>query len=360
MAKAKNTNKTNENQEGERKKYKKALVVGAGAFGTSVATVLAQNFESVVLKVRSKDVYDAILKGENSVYLPGLPIPENLYPALDWEEVDAHGQEDYQLIVSGLPTAGITQFYEENYVRFTRYFEDGVPLVSLSKGIDPDTLEMADDLFYELFNKYRELFTFLSGPSFAKEIMMEQITLATLAGRDRDVIVQVTQMLEAPFFKCLGSYDVKGVLLGGALKNVIAIAGGIIEGLGYNHNTRAAMITRAIAEMLRFGRVFSARSETFYGLSGMGDLILTTTGGLSRNKTFGLEIAKGRSPEEIIQGQRTVVEGYKTAKAAYHLAEKYKIRARIFQGVYKVLYEGANAKEVIEQMMRVPSKFEID
>ncbi len=342
------------------KKYKKALVVGAGAFGTAVATVLAQNFDSVVLKVRSKDVYDAIKSGENSVYLPGLPIPDNLYAALEWEEVDAHGQEDYELIVSGLPTAGITQFYEENYVRFVRYFEDGVPLVSLSKGIDPETLEMADDLFYELFSKHRELFTFLSGPSFAKEIMMEQITLATLAGRNREVLVRVTEMLEAPFFKCLGSYDVKGVLLGGALKNVIAIAGGIIEGLGYNHNTRAAMITRAIAEMLRFGRVFSARSETFYGLSGMGDLILTTTGGLSRNKTFGLEIARGRTPEEIIDSQRTVVEGYKTAKAAYLLADKYKIRARIFQGVYKVLYEGADAKEVIEQMMRVPSKFEVD
>jgi len=342
------------------KKYKKALVVGAGAFGTAVASVLAQNFDSVVLKVRSKDVYDAISSGENSVYLPGLPIPDNLYPALDWEEVDSHGEDDYELIVSGLPTAGITQFYEENYVRFTRYFEAGVPLVSLSKGIDPETLEMADDLFYELFSKYRELFTFLSGPSFAKEIMMEQITLVTLAGRDRAVIVKVTDMLEASYFKCLGSYDVKGVLLGGALKNVIAIAGGIIEGLGYNHNTRAAMITRAITEMLRFGRVFSARAETFHGLSGMGDLILTTTGGLSRNKTFGLEIAKGRSPKEIIASQRTVVEGYKTAKAAYLLAQKYKIRARIFQGVYHVLYEGADAKKVIEQMMNVPTKFEID
>lgn len=347
-----------------KKKFKKALVVGAGAFGTSIATVLAQNFDSVVLKVRSQDVYDAIKKGENSVYLPGLPIPDNLYAALDWQEVDAyahaHGDEDYELIVSGLPTAGITQFYEENYVRFVRYFEDGVPLVSLSKGIDPETLEMADDLFYKLFSNYRELFTFLSGPSFAKEIMMEQITLCTLAGHNREILLKVTQMLEASFFKCLASYDVKGVLLGGALKNVIAIAGGIIEGLGYNHNTRAAMITRAIAEMLRFGRVFSARSETFYGLSGMGDLILTTTGGLSRNKTFGLEIAKGRSPDEIIGSQRTVVEGYKTTKAAYLLAKKYDIRARIFQGVYKVLYEGADAKEVIEQMMKVPSRFEVD
>lgn len=342
------------------KKYKKALVIGAGAFGTSIATVLAANFDSVILKVRSKDVFDAIKGGENSVYLPGLPIPDNLKPALTWEEVDSFGKEDYELLVSGLPTSVIANFYQENRERFEGYLSQGIPLVSLSKGIDPDTLELADDLFFDLFPKHREFFTFLSGPSFAKEIMQEQITLATLAGRNRKVVKEVTQMLEAPYFKCLGSYDVKGVLLGGALKNVIAIAGGVIEGLGYNHNTRAAMITRAIAEMLRFGRVFNARPETFYGLSGMGDLILTTTGGLSRNKNFGIELAKGRSPEEIIKSQRTVVEGYKTAQAAYHLAERYEIRARIFEGVYKVLYEGADARAVIEGMMKVPSKFELD
>jgi glycerol-3-phosphate dehydrogenase (NAD(P)+) len=342
------------------KKHKKALVVGAGAFGTSIATVLATTFESVILKVRSQDVYDAIKKGENSVYLPGLPIPENLSPALTWEEVDTHGKGDYELIVNGIPTAGISGFYAENFERFSSYLAQGVPLVSLSKGIDPVTLEMADDLLFDLFPKYRENLTFLSGPSFAKEIMMEQITLVTLAGKNRKTVKKVMDMLDAPYFKCLGSYDVKGVLLGGALKNVIAIAGGIIEGLGYNHNTRAAMITRAIAEMLRFGQVFNARPETFYGLSGMGDLILTTTGGLSRNKNFGLELAKGRAPQEIIDSQRTVVEGYKTAKAAYLLSERYEIRARIFQGVYKVLYEGYNAREVIEQMMLVPAKFELE
>ncbi|MEC7275126.1 MAG: NAD(P)H-dependent glycerol-3-phosphate dehydrogenase [Bdellovibrionota bacterium] len=341
-------------------KHKKALVLGAGAFGTSIATVLAANFESVILKVRSEDVYKAIKSGENSVYLPGHAIPENLKPALTWDEVDSYGKSDYELMVNGLPTAGISPFFTENKDRFEEYLAQGIPLVSLSKGIDPDTLEMADDLLFDLFPSHRESLTFLSGPSFAKEIMQEQITLATLAGRSRKTIKQVMEMLDSPYFKCLGSYDVKGVLLGGALKNVIAIAGGIIEGLGYNHNTRAAMITRAINEMLRFGKVFNARPETFYGLSGMGDLILTTTGGLSRNKNFGLELAKGRKADEIIQSQRTVVEGYKTAKAAFLLSERYEIRARIFHGVYKVLYEGAEPRAVIEGMMKVPSKFELE
>lgn len=341
-------------------KYKTSLVLGAGAFGTSIASVLANNFERVILKVRSEDVYRQIKdSAENSVYLPGLTLPKNIIPALEWSEVDELDGE-IQLVISGLPTAAIDDFFSAHQKRIERYLKKGVPLVSLSKGIDPETLELADDLFFDLFPNHKDLFTFLSGPSFANEIMQEQITLVTLAGRSRRVLKSVAEMLEAPYFKVLMSYDVKGVLLGGALKNILAICGGIIEGLGYNHNTRAAMVTRGIVEMLRFGQVFNARPETFYGLSGMGDLILTTTGELSRNKVFGLEIAKGRRPEDIIQSQRTVVEGYKTTKAAYLISEKYEVRARIFNGLYSVLYEGEDPKSVIEKMMLVPSKFELD
>jgi glycerol-3-phosphate dehydrogenase (NAD(P)+) len=148
------------------------------------------------------------------------------------------------------------------------------------------------------------------------------------------------------------------VLLGGALKNVLAIASGIIEGLGYNHNTRAAMITRGIVEMLRFGVVFNARAETFYGFSGMGDLILTSTGEMSRNKQFGVEVARGRKPEEIIRSTRSVVEGYKTTKAAFELTQKYEIRARLFQGMYMVLFQDYSPNELIAEMMKLPSKFD--
>lgn len=340
------------------KKRKMALVIGAGAFGTAIAQVLACNFEKVILKVRSEDVYLAIKKGENSVYLPGLKVASNIDAALSWEEVDAHDTKDIELIVSALPTNGIAEYFKDNYDRFLGYFIRGVPLLSLSKGIDPETLELSDDLLYDNYPHFKDLFCFLSGPSFAHEIMHEQITLVTIAGRSKKVLENVIEMVHTPFFKALASYDVKGVLLGGALKNILAIAGGVIEGLGYNHNTRAAMITRGIAEMLRFGTVYNARPETFYGLSGMGDLILTTTGELSRNKSFGLEIAKGRRPEDIIKSQRTVVEGYKTAKAAHFISERYEIRAQIFNGVYDVLYENHPPKEVIMKIMRSPSKFE--
>jgi glycerol-3-phosphate dehydrogenase (NAD(P)+) len=336
-----------------------ALVIGAGAFGTSIGFVLSNKFKNVILKVRSQDIYDCLKKGENTVYLPGQQLPSNFIPALTWEEVEQiQGKGKIELIVSGLPTAAIKPFYKENFTRIENYLKQQIPIVSLSKGIDSETLELPDDLFYDYFGVYRDLITFLSGPSFAKEILDEQITLVSLAGRSRSQLMNIAQMLQTDYFKAFPTYDIKGLLLGGALKNVVAIAGGIIEGLGYNHNTRAAVITRGIVEMMRFGKVFNARPETFYNLSGMGDLILTTTGGLSRNKMFGLEIAKGRKAQEIIDSQRYVVEGYKTTKAAYLLAQKYEIRTRIFEGLYRVLYEDVDPTKVIKELMMLPSKFE--
>lgn len=338
-------------------KNKIALVIGAGAFGTAMAQVLSQNFDKVILKVRSQDIYDAIKGGENSIYLPGLKIASNIDAALTWDEVD-NIPGKIELIVSALPTAGISEYFNENYDRFLSYLMKRIPIVSLSKGIDPNTLELSDDLFFDMYPHFKDHFCFLSGPSFAHEIMQEQITLVTLAGRSKKVLEEVSAMMNTNSFKVLASYDIKGVLLGGALKNILAIAGGVIEGLGYNHNTRAAMITRGIAEMLRFGAVYNARPETFYGLSGMGDLILTTTGDLSRNKTFGLELAKGRKAEEIIASQRSVVEGYKTAKAAHFISEQFDIRAQIFNGVYGVLYNELDPREVITKLMRTPGRFE--
>ena len=340
-------------------KHKIALVIGAGAFGTAMAQVLATNFDKVILKVRSEDVYQAIKHGENSVYLPGLKISPNVDAALTWDEVDAYQSSDIELIVSALPTNGIAEYFKDNHDRFLSYLIKGIPILSLSKGIDPETLELSDDLFYENFPHFKDLFCFLSGPSFAHEIMQGQITLVTVAGRSKKVLENVINMTNTTYFKALASYDVKGVLLGGALKNILAIAGGVIEGLGYNHNTRAAMITRGIAEMLRFGAVYNARPETFYGLSGMGDLILTTTGDLSRNKTFGLELAKGRKASDIINSQRNVVEGYKTAKAVHFISERYEIRAQIFNGVYDVLYENHPPKDVISKIMKSQTKFEL-
>lgn len=340
------------------KTYKTAIVLGAGAFGTSIAFVLAQNFNRVIIKARSQDIYDEIKRGENSTYLPGQVIPSEIVPALTWDEVATLIDGKVELVVSGLPTTAIRPFFRENLEYVKPYLDTGIPFVSLAKGIDTETLELPDDMFRDYLEPYEDQLTYLSGPSFAKEILDKQITLVSLAGRSRATLLQAADMLQTDFFKCFPTYDVKGVLLGGALKNVLAIASGIIEGLGFNHNTRAAMITRGIVEMLRFGVVFNARPETFYGFSGMGDLILTSTGEMSRNKQFGIEVAKGRKPEEIIRSTRSVVEGYKTTKAAFLLAGKYEIRTRLFTGMYMVLYQNYAPQELISEMMKLPSKFD--
>ncbi len=339
-----------------RPKFKSAIVIGAGAFGTSIASVLSNNFEKVYLKVRSQDIYDALKEGENKIYLPGVELPINLTPIMDWGELEK--VEEVELVVSGLPTKALNSYFREHKDFFENYLKKGIPFVSLAKGIDTETLELPDDIFYDIFYDYKDNFCFLSGPSFAKEIVEKQITMVSIAGRTREHLEKVLEMLKSDYFKGLPTYDVKGVLLGGALKNILAIASGMIEGFGYNHNTRAAMITRGIVEMLRFGKVFNAREETFYGLSGMGDLILTTTGELSRNKSFGLEIAKGRKPLEIIESQRSVVEGYKTTEAAYFLSERFKIRTQLFNGVYEILYKDRDPKEIMDQLMALPIKFE--
>ncbi len=337
-------------------KYQTAVVFGGGAFGTSIASVLSENFKQVIIKVRSQDVYDSINLGENSVYLPGQQLNSNIKSALTWEELDEISKDSkIEFIVNGLPTSAINSFFSENCKRVETYLKQGVPLMTISKGIDPETLEMSDDLFQEHFPHYLDQITYLSGPSFAKEIVDKQITVVALAGKMPDTLLDTCQKLNTEYFKAIPTYDIKGVLLGGALKNILAIAGGILEGLGYNHNTRAAMITRGINEMLRFGKVYNARPETFYSFAGMGDLILTTTSSLSRNKTFGVEIAKsGKTPEEIINSQRSVVEGYKTTKAAYNLAKKYKIRAPLFEGMYEVLYNDVEPQKILKTLMKLP------
>ena len=342
------------------KPYQTALVIGGGAFGTSLAFVLSANFNKVIIKVRSAEAFAELSAGENTSYLPGFKLPDHIVPALTWAEVESHTEGEMELVVSGLPSGAIREFCRDHFTVMKGYLELEIPFVSLAKGIDSDTLELPDDLYFDYFPQYRDLFCFLSGPSFAREILQEQITLVSLAGRSCFHLYKVAEMMQTSTFRCFPTYDVKGVLLGGALKNILGIGSGILEGLGFNHNTRAAMITRGIAEMRRFGLVYNARPETFYGLSGMGDLILTTTGDLSRNKLFGLQVAKGKKPVDIIRASRGVVEGYQTTKAAYLLAQKYQIRALIFNGLYKVLYKGEDPMRAIEKIMRMPITFEME
>lgn len=312
------------------KKYQTALVIGSGAFGQAIAHVLSFNFNQVIIKSR----HQTFLELENKML------------------------GKCQLIVSALPSSALAEFYAEHYEFFLRKLIEGIPLVSLSKGIDHNTLELPDDMFFNIYPHFKDQIMFLSGPSFASEILKDNITCVTIAGRSKKHLEQMVEMFHTPFFKAFYSYDVKGVLIGGALKNVLAIGCGLLEGLGFEANTNAVMLTRGIHEMLRFGLIYNARPETFYGLSGMGDLILTTTGNKSRNKQFGRAVGEGQSPQQLIKNASQVVEGYKTTAASYALIEKFEIRAQIFCGIYDVLYTDKKPKEVIFELMAVPSKLE--
>jgi len=338
--------------------YNKAVVIGGGAFGTAISNVLAENFSRVLIKVRRQNIFDEISNGRNESYLPGLRLSHNIQPVMSWHEMFTGDDEKIDLLVFALPSAALLEYLDTNYEPILRILQKDVPVVSLSKGIDPNTLELTDDIYRKFFKDFLDHFTFLSGPSFAKEIVERQITVVSLAGRSKKTLMSVSSMLDTSYFKTLSCYDVKGVLLGGALKNILAIAGGIIEGLGFNHNTRAALITRGIFEMLHFGRVFNAMPETFYGLSGMGDLILSTTGDLSRNKLFGLGVAKGIQPQNVLKEMKTTVEGYETTLAAHRLSLRYDIRASIFNGVHSVLYENINPLQALSKLMRTSTRFE--
>ncbi len=331
-------------------KYTQALVIGGGAFGTSIADVLSRNFDQVLVHVRSPELYQDIQQGENTRYLPGHKLASSIQATLDWK-----GVENVEFVVLGLPTKALAGFIKEHHKVLTKLLNLKIPCVCLAKGLEGDSL--LDDLLAKLLPEHQSQLCFLSGPSFAQEIAEQQITLVSLAGTSEEVLKQAAAMLRTNYFKAIPTLDVKGVLLGGALKNMLAIAAGILEGLGYNHNTRAALLTQGIEEMLKLGKVFGAQPETFYGLSGMGDLILTTTGGLSRNYSFGIELASGKKAEDILKSSRGVVEGYRTTQSVHHLIKKHNLDCWILSGLYEVLYEDKDPKIVLSKLLKlVPKK----
>jgi glycerol-3-phosphate dehydrogenase (NAD(P)+) len=199
----------------------------------------------------------------------------------------------------------------------------------------------------------------LSGPSFAKEVCQRQPTAVSLAAKNHDLAVRLQPFFTTPYFKAFTTTDILGVQLGGALKNVIALAAGGADGLGFGYNTRAALISRGLAEIIRLGQALGADPKTFSGLSGLGDLILTSTGALSRNRTVGFQIGRGMKLPEILKDMKMVAEGLQTTRAAYHLAQKHGVRMPIVQQVYSVLFEGKDPHRAVTDLMESAAGDEI-
>ncbi|MCS6971698.1 MAG: NAD(P)-dependent glycerol-3-phosphate dehydrogenase [Leptospiraceae bacterium] len=327
-------------------------VIGAGSFGTALAKVTAENGHDVLLWSHSQDTAETIRQNrENSIYLKGIPLPENIGVTTDFGEAIAHAE----LLISATPT----QVIREVYTTDNRAQKISVPVVVASKGIEKKTHLLVCDIFQELFGEQKKsLLFFLSGPSFAREMALRLPTAITIAGYDTERLPEIQKIFHNEYFRAYATTDVVGVELGGALKNVLAIATGISDGLGLGNNARAALITRGLAEMARLGERLGARPITFMGLAGMGDLVLTCTGELSRNRSVGLKLAQGKSLAEIQSEMRMVAEGVPTTESAYELAERLGVEIPITTAVYRILYQGMPPQEAIRTLMARSLKFE--
>ncbi len=320
-------------------------VIGSGSFGTALANVLAQNAAEVRLWGRDADLLAAINeRHENSTYLPGIPLSKNIRATTSLEDA-LFGTE---LVVVATPSHATRQVMKSALPNLPL----GAPVMTVSKGIENDTLlTMTQVLADCLPAAHHDRIAILSGPSFARELALRMPTVVTIASKNEEVARVLQRALQTETFRSYTSTDVIGVEIGGALKNVVAIAAGISDGLGFGHNARAAIITRGLAEITRLAVKLGGHPMTLSGLSGMGDLVLTCTGELSRNRKVGLELGKGRALAEVLGDMKQVAEGVKTAKSARDLSFKHDVELPICEQVYCITHEGKNPTYAVAELM---------
>lgn len=320
-------------------------VIGSGAWGTALATVLADQGHPVTMWSYEDEVAQTINTNHiNEKYLPGVTLPKNITATTDALQAVA----DRQIIVSVCPAQhvrSVTSLWAESA-------SPSAVIVSASKGIEQGTGLLMSDVFQEVLpQKLKRRVSFLSGPSFAIEVATKKPTVVVIAAKHEGLAEQVQHLFALPTFRTYRSTDVVGVEVGGALKNVIALATGICDGMGLGHNARAAVITRGLVEITRMAKALGADPITMMGLAGMGDLILTCNADLSRNRTVGKALGKGRSLDEVLGGMPQVVEGVSTAKSAYNLARKLGVETPIINEVYSILYEGESIDGAVDRLM---------
>jgi glycerol-3-phosphate dehydrogenase (NAD(P)+) len=325
--------------------FQRVAVIGAGAWGTTLARLLADTGLHVRLWAYEREVVEAIRhKHENTLFLPGVRLPTSLSSTISLREA----LQDREWLVFAVPSHAARAVLRQ----IGPLLSGPIPLVSATKGIEEGTLQLMSQVIREtLPSGMQRSLAFLSGPSFAAEVSRGQPTAVVLAGEDVELVRRLQALLMTPFFRVYAGTDLIGVQLGGALKNVMALAAGVVDGLGLGHNTRAALITRGLAEMVRLGTAMGADPRTFYGLSGVGDLVLTCTGALSRNYTVGLRLGKGHQLQEILKETHAVAEGVRTSRAALGLADRFGVEMPIVQEVCAVLFEGKSPQQAVADLM---------
>ena len=320
----------------------RAAVVGAGAWGTALADMLAAAGHDVCIWALEPDVVASINgKKENPVFLPKFKLAQSLRASSNHQET----LEQAELVIYATPSQHLRTVARAG----AAHIKQGATLAVASKGIEEKTLALMSEVVAEEAAGHPVVA--ISGPSFAAEVAARQPT-AIVAASERANAARLTQdALSNATFRVYTHDDLLGVELGGAIKNVMAVATGIVEGLGLGNNSRAALITRGLAEMTRLGVAIGARASTFAGLAGIGDLVLTCTGSLSRNRAVGVEVGKGKTLEQALEGKPTVAEGVVTTKSALALAQREGVEMPIVNTVHRILFDGHSAKRAIQELM---------
>ena len=326
-------------------------VVGAGSWGTAVAVHLGRTHADVSLWAHEAEVVGQIrTRGENGVFLPGIEVPATVRPTADLAEAVA-GRSIVAFVVPSGHLRAVAS-------RCAPHLADGCCAVSLTKGLETSSLQRMTQILEETLPPRVLGPATLSGPTFAREVGEGKPTGATVAARD----IAVARRLQAAFsgsrFRVYADTDLVGIEVGGALKNVMAIAAGMCDGLGFGHNARALLISRGLAEIARLGVYLGAHPQTFSGLAGLGDLVLTCTGDLSRNRTVGIRLGRGESIGDILSGMKMVAEGIDTAKAAFALSQRTGVPMPISEQVYRILHEGKEVRAAVSELFSRDLKLE--
>jgi glycerol-3-phosphate dehydrogenase (NAD(P)+) len=336
---------------------KRIAILGGGSWGTALAIVLSRTHKrhEIYLWVRDASLAESIRRDrENVPYLPGHKLPESVQVTHD----AADTLENAGVVIGAIPSAHARSVY----LRILPQIVRGTAILSATKGLEPSTHARMSEVISQVSQvvspEFRPRIAILSGPSFAAEAAAGQPTAVVVASSDLALAIELQEEFAAPNFRLYTNDDVLGVELAGAMKNVMAIAAGVCQGIGLGSNPLAALITRGLAEMTRLAVALGARPETLSGLAGLGDLVLTCTGSLSRNRHVGIELGKGRSLAEILEGMKMVAEGVGTAGALLALAREAGIELPITEQVAAILHEGRPPREAIRSIMERPLKRE--
>lgn len=327
------------------------IVLGGGSWGTALANLLAKKGYSVTMWLRDSDLVKSINENkENKKYLPGVSLSENLKATYSLDIFD----KGAKVVVSAIPTQGIRDVLKKIKGRIP---EDSI-IVNVSKGIETESLLRISEIVKAELGDIR--YCVLSGPSHAEEVGRDMPTTVVVSSEEREAAEYVQDMFMTDRFRVYTNPDVTGVELGGSLKNIIALGAGISDGIGFGDNSKAALMSRGFVEMTKLGAALGASSSTFTGLSGIGDLIVTCTSIHSRNTRAGNLIGQGYSANEACEKVGMVVEGMKTTKAAYELAQKLGVDMPITFELYRVLFEGADVGEAMNNLMTRNKKHELE